>query len=915
MSITSSIGLISGIDHGSIIDQLMALESRSQSLVKNQTALLQSQQVAFQSINAKLLSFKLSASALSKTATFNKTAVASSNEDIATATAAASAVPGSYSFSVAKLVTTQQAISKGVADKDAAIGTASTLSFEFGNARLDADTSLSLLNGGEGITRGKIRVTDRSGASAVVDLSKAITVDDVLDAINNTSGINITASAEGDGFVLKDNTGLTTTSLSVADVNTPGVAASLGLLGNAGANTTFTGTAVNTLGENTQLTSLNDGNGIRHANGQSDFTVTSSGGVTFDIDISSAKTVGDVMDLINNHANNTGQVITASLDGASLKITDGAGGGAGFSIAAQNGSLAAADLGILGNDSDGSGSIEGGRVFAALNSKMLKNLNGGNGALALGIIDINGTQVDLSGATSISDVLNSINAAGLPLTASLNDSGNGISLAGAASSTITVTDVTGNTAASLKLDQASVEGKINSGNLQFRYISESTQLATLNGGKGITKGNFTITDSDGNSATVDLSDGSEKTIQDVLSDINSRGLAILARINDNGDGITIEDLGLGAVALKVDEKGSTTARSLGILGEAANPGDNLVGTFEKSVEILATDTLTDIAKKINDANIGINASVFSDGSAASPYRLSLLSKQEGKAGSFVFDDGGIDLGINNLVEAQDAVIFFGSADPAKGIAIVSPSNTLNSLIPAVTINLKSVSDSPVSININRNDTAVTEAIQKFVDDFNGIIEVLNTYDKYDADTETKGLLLGDSTIANIRNSLYRQISTRNNDVPGIYKTLTQVGLKLANGAKLELDATKLAAAVANDRDAVIGLFSFHETETDEETNVISTTKGGFGIRMNELLERFTNVATGTLKNTMNGLDSRINSNNDRVENMQALLDAKRARLENQFAQMEIVLSQLQGQTSALNSLAQLASNYSTNRNS
>src|SRR5690606_5583698 len=158
------------------------------------------QQVAFQSINAKLLSFKLSASALSKATSFNKTTVASSNENIATATAAATAVPGSYSFSVAQLVTTQQAISKGVADKDAAIGTASTLSVEVSNARLDADTSRSLLDGGEGITRGKIRVTDRSGAAAVVDRSKAGTVDDVLDAINTTSGINVTASAEGDGF-------------------------------------------------------------------------------------------------------------------------------------------------------------------------------------------------------------------------------------------------------------------------------------------------------------------------------------------------------------------------------------------------------------------------------------------------------------------------------------------------------------------------------------------------------------------------------------------------------------------------------------------------------------------------------------------------------------------------------------------
>ncbi len=75
----------------------------------------------------------------------------------------------------------QQLLSQSFA-ADEAIGAGS---FTFGaGGFVDQGISLDELNGGDGVQRGKIRITDRSGASAVIDLSFARTVDDVLDAIN-----------------------------------------------------------------------------------------------------------------------------------------------------------------------------------------------------------------------------------------------------------------------------------------------------------------------------------------------------------------------------------------------------------------------------------------------------------------------------------------------------------------------------------------------------------------------------------------------------------------------------------------------------------------------------------------------------------------------------------------------------------
>src|SRR5690606_19161113 len=111
------------------------------------------------------------------------------------------------------------------------------------------------------------------------------------------------------------------------------------------------------------------------------------------------------------------------------------------------------------------------------------------------------------------------------------------------------------------------------------------------------------------------------------------------------------------------------------------------------------DTLQDVATKIQEADIGIAASVISDGSAGTPYRLSLSAKEAGTDGAFVFDDGGLGFNATTLAEAQDAVVFYGSSDPANALVITSTTNTAKGLIPGVTIDLKATSDEPVQVTV------------------------------------------------------------------------------------------------------------------------------------------------------------------------------------------------------------------------
>ena len=116
---------------------------------------------------------------------------------------------------------------------------------------------------GEGrLQRGKIRITDRSGSSAIIDLRFAQTVDDVLRAINGNSEVRVSAVAVGDRIKLVDQSGQTTTNLQVQEAGATTTASDLGLGGiNVAANEVL-GDDVLRLFDDLQLRRLNDGNGV-----------------------------------------------------------------------------------------------------------------------------------------------------------------------------------------------------------------------------------------------------------------------------------------------------------------------------------------------------------------------------------------------------------------------------------------------------------------------------------------------------------------------------------------------------------------------------------------------------------------------------------------------------------------------------
>lgn len=959
-SITSSIGLISGIDTATLIEQLLAIEARPVVLAQNRIVQLQQRQAAFLDLNSSLLSLNSAAESIRTSNAFDASSASSTNSEVLSGTASNGAAEGSYTFRVDRLVTTQQLLSRGFADSDTAGLGGESITFETGGGSLATETRLSDLNGGAGVRRGEIVVTDSTGNTATIDLSTALNVDDVLDAINSAGGVGVNARVDGRGLVLEDTAG-GVGSLTVASAFGDSTAEDLGIAG-TDASGTITGQNIKFLTGSTSLNTLNDGNGvfIRDGFGTPDLTITDRSGNSVQINLgritemvddpdsddpddmieqvvqTRATSLQDVVDYINAQAAAaaTPVQVTARIndDGTGLELDDSSIGLGGLTVRSSGGRTTARDMGIE-TDSFGvaANTLSGTDLIAGINSTLVNRLNGGagigngGGPVFVNLTDRagNSTSINLQSVEngSTSELIDAFNAqasaGGVGLSLELNASGSGFTVRDTTTGTGSF-EVSGVAAEALGFATAGTSDSTFEGNsAQLQWINDSTLVSSLRNGSGIGTGTIRITDASGVTEEINITT-SQGNVRELVDQLNSRpDLNINARINDQGDGIIIEDTSGVAGTLTIEDVSGTVARNLNIRGSAdvtVADGGPIDGSYERTIDLDIGDTLEDIQRKINEASVGVTASIINDGSGANPFRLSFTARDSGVEGRTLVQARGLDLGLTTLSEGDDAVVFFGSADVADAVLLTSSTNTLDGVVEGVSINLSATSDEPVTLNVTRDTGATEAAVQGFVDAFNGVIETINRYDFFDSENERRGVLLGDTTSGQIRRQLLATVQGTPLGVEGgQFTRLFQAGVTLGSGSVLEFDAAAFREALAQDPEGVEALFSANRLAPIEDEEVapgvfVSQTDTSFnqlGVveRLAQLADGFTNSIDGLITNRNNAIDSQIDLQERRIDQLNDRINDRRTILEAEFVAMERALAQLQTQQSALSSIS------------
>ncbi|MHC4946779.1 MAG: flagellar filament capping protein FliD [Planctomycetota bacterium] len=805
-----------------------------------------------------------------------------------------------------------------------------------GDNGTDTAEDLGILNGGVAADSfDGTPVPNTLTSAPVVTLQEVI--DRINDAVDTTGGDNagrITASIAADGVSLQvdDATG---GGGNLVIVGAPGTsdevnaAAHLGIFtgaGGVGASSVDGERLIAALGSvlvanlnggqglfdgpsgalsgSTLLSDLFQGAGLTtNGSGSSpDITVSDRENNSYDVEVDGLTTVSDLIAAFDTA---TGGNVTLSIDSQSLRVTDTTGGNRKLRIADIGGASVASELGITVN----------------ANVDTVLGVDTDPAASAPGIIDIvnragGGATIDVSGAESVREIIDAINASGADVVAGFNRAGNGLAITDTSGGTGNL-QVTGTGAAALRIEADVAAGEVQGKNVQLRYVSDSSRLDALNYGRGVGTGTFRITD--GLGATAEVSVGSDAvTLDDVIAEINSRGLAVRVRVNDQGDGLVIEeDLGAGQTAfvpIKVETVSGSAAADLNLIGESdLVEGGFIDGSYERVVDFSPTDDLNEVVGKINDAGLPVSASILNTGSGATPYRINFTSDISGRDGEIIIDSGDVDLGLSVLQTGQDAKVFFGGADPADALLVTSSTNTVEDAINGVTIDLHRTTTDPVTLTLERDAEGIVGAVRDLVTTINDVIGRVNDYDFYDVETEQRGVLLGSPVTARLRDSLYRTVTGRAEGVETQFQTLTQVGIRVGAEGQLTFDEDVFREAYERDRVAVENLFIAFEatTATSEEIapgvtvtrDAQAETARGFGELLEDLADQFTNSVDGVLTRADDNFEDLIELTNDRIDRIDERLDARRLQLETEFAAMEAALADLQSQNNALLSLA------------
>lgn len=300
----------------------------------------------------------------------------------------------------------------------------------------------------------------------------------------------------------------------------------------------------------------------------------------------------------------------------------------------------------------------------------------------------------------------------------------------------------------------------------------------------------------------------------------------------------------------------------------------------------ATDSLADIASRINDSDARVSASVLFDGTS---YRLMMTSQDTGTANALSFTNGGDPLVMAEVVPPDDAVVVMNN------IPITRSSNTFSDVVAGVTIELAAehaAGEPDAVINVVPDHEATRDKLQEFVDGYNTLHDALSAQLSYTGTKKGDNTLFGDTTLRGLQGKLAAIITSEYAHGPLGSTSLGRLGLQLDNTGKMTINASKFDAAVSADPSALEHLFAGNPATAGEGLSKI----------FQDMVDAYTRSGDGILTAKSTALSGRIKVFDQQIERIETRASALEERLVQQFSALEQAMTALQGQMAYLSNI-------------
>lgn len=275
-----------------------------------------------------------------------------------------------------------------------------------------------------------------------------------------------------------------------------------------------------------------------------------------------------------------------------------------------------------------------------------------------------------------------------------------------------------------------------------------------------------------------------------------------------------------------------------------------------------------------------------------------------------------------ISSADDAIIKY------EGITIRRPTNTIDDVVPEVTLNVHEKTEKTATIDIKPDTEAAKDALITFVGQYNQAVAELNilsqnkpeiieeldylSKDEKDEYREKLGMFNTDSTLSSLKSALQTTTSAmyRFNDSATV-TMLSQIGIATNatnyNGytpsklrGYLEIDEKKLDSELEKHLEDVKNIFGY-----DSDGDLIIDS--GIGYKLDKQLTAYVQSG-GVFSMKTSSLDSRIKSSEQKISRLETQMDDKEAELKNRYGQMEGALNSLESQQNTIKNFSNRGNN-------
>lgn len=477
------------------------------------------------------------------------------------------------------------------------------------------------------------------------------------------------------------------------------------------------------------------------------------------------------------------------------------------------------------------------------------------------------------------------------------------------------------------------------------YVDKTTLVSNIAEG-AVTAGSFSVY-VNGKKSTIDIASNETvdsvltklKGIEGVAADLSSDGKLSISSSDSDTYSITVGSSADTSNFSKVmsltrdsvsgnysssksifDTNTGASLMSTPFAGGSITAGNFTIGSTTFTID--SSTTMDSLIAKINKSDAGVNAAWDSNAG-----KIVLTAKEQGAFNiNITAGDGKVGdddasnftdimglttstwtdgkLASTNLnTESQEV----GSNAVLKinGTEITSSSNTVTSDISGltgVTLTLNDKTTTDATVSVSQDTSKVTEAVKKLVDAYNTVIT------DTDKNTTTSGALYGETILTSLRNKVRTLITSAVAGEDG-YKSLANIGITTGKytkdastvSSKLEIDTDKLAAALADNPDAVKTMLTGDKT---------AGTKGVL-TDIEKTLDDATDSVKGYFVKRNAAYEKEVDRYEDKIDRMTDSLKKYQERLETKFQAMDTLIANLKKQSSIFDSYFNKSSDSSS----